>query len=367
MKFKQEIFIEIFNNSQNGILIVDQKGTILNFNKPFERIFEFKESEIVGLNVGDVIFGSERNEFLDIRNKVIQGKAIMSNTLCLERNGLSTEVRLLAFPVKLEMGEMRICLVFNALAYTNSSLKDLELQKVYFRQLFENSPEAICILDTEDRFVDVNHAFEQVFGYTKEELINSSINDAIVSARLKAEATELSENVIKGNIVDYETLRSRKDGSYVNVHILGYPLIFEDKKIGVFGIYKDITEQKRAEEALKESEHTFRTLFEGSSDAILILDDNKFVDCNPATMELLGYDSKENIIDRYIWELSPEFQAKGLSSKENALEIIRTTDRNKKFEWLLEKKDGTIVPVEAMLTSILLTKKSISRTLAGYQ
>jgi len=235
----------------------------------------------------------------------------------------------------------------------------LELRNNYFNGLFENSPEAICILDNEDRFINVNASFERTFGYTREELLNSYINDRIVRAGWIEEATQISETVMKGNVIEFETLRMRKDGSVVDVHILGYPLIFEDKYIGVFGIYKDITNQKRVEEAVKASEYTFRTLFEGSSDAVLIVENDKIADCNPATIELLGYESKEDIIGKTPWELSPELQPDKENSKEKALEIINTTHKNQCFEWWYQKKDGTLLPVEVMLTSILLNEKKV--------
>ncbi|WP_172408350.1 PAS domain S-box protein [Desulfosporosinus sp. FKA] len=360
---RNEFFTEVFKNTQDGILIINQKGKILNVNESLRRMFDVENLEIMGSVVSDVMIVTDKEEFRKIYNEILEGRTVISDISCFRKDGSPIQVRMRAFPLKIEPGETRICILLNDLANTKSSLKDLELQKVYFRKLFENSPEAICILDTEDKFIDVNCAFEKVFGYSKEELIGSTINDKIVAIEQIDKATELSKKVIKGNIVEYDTLRSRKDGSFVHVHILGYPLIFEDKRIGVFGIYKDITEQKRAEEALKASEHTFRTLFEGSSDAILILDDNKFIDCNPATIGLLGYDSKESIIGKSFWELSPPFQAKGVSSQEKAMEIIKTTRRSKKFEWLLKKKDGTIIPGEVMLTSILINEKRVFHVL----
>ncbi len=257
-----------------------------------------------------------------------------------------------------------ILLVFNILFKKNKQElyelnERLELRNTYFSKLFENSPEAICILDNEDRFIDVNASFERTFGYTKEELINSYINDRIVQVGSNEEASQLSGNVMSGNVIEYETLRMRKDGSLVDVNILGYPLIFEHKQIGVFGIYKDITKQKRIEEAVKASEYTFRTLFESSSDAVFIMEDNKFVDCNPATVELLGYDSKENIVGKSPWEISPEMQPEENSSRKKALEIINTTHKSQRFEWWHQKKDGSLLPVEVMLTSILLNEKKV--------
>jgi diguanylate cyclase (GGDEF)-like protein/PAS domain S-box-containing protein/putative nucleotidyltransferase with HDIG domain len=254
---------------------------------------------------------------------------------------------------------------FHDISHKKNSEKALELQRIYLSQLFENSPEAICILDNEDRFIDVNATFEKLFGYNKEELINYFINDRIVEARLIEEATQISKNVMNGNVIENEAIRMRKDGSIVDVLILGYPLIFENKQIGVFGIYKNITERKQAEEAIKSSEYTFRTLFEGSSDAILIIEDNKVIDCNQAAIELLGYNSKEYLLGKEPWEFSPEKQPNGNISKEKVFEIIETTQKNgkSKFEWWHKKSDNTIIPVEIMLTSILLNGKKVFHAL----
>jgi len=153
----------------------------------------------------------------------------------------------------------------------------------------------------------------------------------------------------------------KKDKSLFNVRILACPIFCENKQIGVFGIYKDITEQKRCEEELKDSEYTFRTLFESSSDAVIILENNKIIDCNTAAVELLKYDFRAKIIGKSFYELSPERQPDGSISKRKQEEILRGTIKNVrlKFEWWYERIDGTLVPVEVMMTTILLNRKKV--------
>lgn len=114
-----------------------------------------------------------------------------------------------------------------------------------------------------------------------------------------------------------------------------------------------------------ESEHTFRKLFERASDAIMIMESNKIIDCNPAAIELLGYDSKESILGKSPWELSPEKQPDGRLSKEKAIESIKNSEKNikSKFEWCHERSDRTLVPVEIMLTSIVLNGKKVYHAL----
>ena len=125
---------------------------------------------------------------------------------------------------------------------------------------------------------------------------------------------------------------------------------------------EEIEEHINTENALRSSEHTFRTIFEGSSDPILIMRGDKFIDCNPATIEILGYAS---IIGKCLWDISPNFQKDGLNSKEKALKIIHKAQntRKTKLEWWFEKKDGVLLPVEVMLTPIELRGEKVLHVL----
>ncbi len=110
-------------------------------------------------------------------------------------------------------------------------------------------------------------------------------------------------------------------------------------------------------------EEVFRLLFERSSDAILLLDSHTFtfVDCNDATVRLLGARSKRDVLDMHPWEISPERQPDGGLSMEKAKahmeEVIRTGTH--RFEWMHLRKDGSEIPVEVVLTSVQLGNRPI--------
>ncbi|RKX71382.1 hypothetical protein DRP53_01735 [candidate division WOR-3 bacterium] len=146
--------------------------------------------------------------------------------------------------------------------------KELALQRLYFQRLFEESPEAIVMLDNQDRVMLVNKAFQTIFQYTPEEAKGRYINDLIVPDHLTGEASGLSQKVLSGNVIEKETVRKRKDGSLVDVSILGYPIVVDDKLIGVYGIYLDISKRKRAEKELKESYEKLRKILDGTVSAL---------------------------------------------------------------------------------------------------
>lgn len=116
---------------------------------------------------------------------------------------------------------------------------------------------------------------------------------------------------------------------------------------------------------LAASEYTFRGLFEGSADAIMIFRNNDIIDCNQAAAQLLGNGTKASVLDKRVWELSPEIQADGQKSELKAREIIEDCRKsgNKRFEWILLKRNGSQITVEVVLTSIILHGEKVFHAL----
>ena len=123
-------------------------------------------------------------------------------------------------------------------------------------------------------------------------------------------------------------------------------------------------ERKRAEDELRESENIFRRVFNESADPILLLDETGFTNCNAATVSILGYSTKKELLNKRPWELSPEKQPDGLLSSIKAEMMINEAIEKgyNRFEWIHKKKDGSDLPVEVMLTSIQLKGKPILYT-----
>ena len=98
----------------------------------------------------------------------------------------------------------------------------------------------------------------------------------------------------------------------------------------------------------------YRVLFERSADAILIIVGNKFVDCNEATVKMLRYKNKQDLLDTHPSQLSPERQSDGRMSYEKAEEMIATAFQNgsNRFEWDHLRADGEVFPVEVLLTAV---------------
>ncbi|RMG60822.1 MAG: response regulator [Calditrichaeota bacterium] len=129
--------------------------------------------------------------------------------------------------------------------------QEMKVQKALLDQLFESTPEAIVLLDEEDRVERINPAFTHLFGYQIEEIQGKLLHECIVPPHLQEESLYLNSSVSGGKQVCVESTRQRKDGTLVEVSILGTPVVMDNGHLGVYGIYRDITARKEAERRLK--------------------------------------------------------------------------------------------------------------------
>src|SRR5580700_4937875 len=127
------------------------------------------------------------------------------------------------------------------------ALDSPELQRAYLEQLVECAPEAISILDPEYRITRLNGEFTRIFGFNPAEALGERIDSLIVPPDRSAETRWIGELLVKGQKVVLETKRQRKDGTLLDVFISTAPIMNEGKQVAMCVLYRDISEQKRAE------------------------------------------------------------------------------------------------------------------------
>ncbi|MFI5295742.1 MAG: PAS domain S-box protein [Thermodesulfovibrionales bacterium] len=174
-----------------------------------------------------------------------------------------------------------------------------------FEALVSCSPLAIIAVDPAGNVTIWNPAAERIFGWRAEEVLGGL--NPIVSPERQEEFHSLLKSILEGTACsDVETTRRRKDGSDLDVRISASPVFHAKGGIsGVMAVINDITEQKRAEQKLRESEKKFRALFESSHDVIVFLDRaGNIININPRAETLTGYAKSElckmNVFDDLI-------------------------------------------------------------------
>jgi PAS domain S-box-containing protein len=183
--------------------------------------------------------------------KVMAGESVPTmEQQYVRHDGKVIDVEVSSFPF-LYHEKNAVQVIVKDITAQKESLLAFKRSETLFSQLFHVSPMAIVLLDSDGNVSHVNPGFEKLFGYSYEELKGRELNQTIVPNGLESEGNDLNTLISSQQVIRIETRRKHKDGSMLSVIIYGLPVHLEDKTLGIFGVYVDITEQKKIEEELK--------------------------------------------------------------------------------------------------------------------
>ena len=223
-------------------------------------------------------------------------------------------------------------------APANAEGDQLQLQRAYFEQLFDNSPQAIVIVNESEVVVEVNRGFENLFGYTPAEAKGHRLFDLVVPSELAEESTDLRRRAAVSGIIQRETMRRRKDGEVVHVLVVACPITVGGVRVGLFWIYTDISARKNAEDALRRAERQYRSVVQNAVMGIFQASlDLRLTMVNPALAGILGCSSTRELLDR------PELCEMFLNDPERSVELWSQLEENGEiagFEVLTKRLDG---------------------------
>jgi two-component system, sensor histidine kinase and response regulator len=121
----------------------------------------------------------------------------------------------------------------------------------YLNALIENSPLAIMVLDSSEKVQLCNPAFEEMFQYSRLEILGKPVDGLLATGDLLNEARNISRDTLSGAPVTLVTQRRRKDSTLVDVELHGVPLVVKGQVVGSLSIFQDISARKRAEDAMQ--------------------------------------------------------------------------------------------------------------------
>jgi two-component system cell cycle sensor histidine kinase/response regulator CckA len=211
-----------------------------------------------------------------------------------------------------------------------------------YRRLVETAPDVIYSLSEDGTITTLNPAFEKITGWSRDECLGKPFMPFVHPDDLPR-AVETFQRVLRGETpASYELRILSKSGEYLVGEFISTPQMRDGKVIGELGIARDVTQRKRAEEALRESEKKYRDLINGMNDTVWVIDfDTTILDVNNAAARVLGYTREELLsmkipdIDR---TLAPE-QVQNLARN-------MPKDKIQIFETCHTTKDGRKLPVE---------------------
>ncbi|GEM_PF-458316 len=244
-----------------------------------------------------------------------------------------------------------------AMAYSRAQRFDeLWSSEERLRAVIENQTEFIIRGLPDGTRTWVNDSYCKFFGQSREEIIGTNFMHLIPPEERPKVRAHLEAFTPDAPVQTLEVQTRRPSGELAWLHWIGKG-IFDDSGalLEIQSVGRDITDQRRAETALKKSEERYRRLFESANDAILVLEGDRFVDCNSKAMEIFER-RREEIIGKSPWEISDRLQAGGSSPVELSKDLIARGHAGNavRFDWVHEKMDGSTAYMDISLAQIEL-------------
>jgi PAS domain S-box-containing protein len=343
LRESEEMYRSIYDNSSVAILLTSPDGRILSANEYACKLFGRTEEEICKSGRNALVdLSDERLEPL-IYERTRTGKATGALTF-LRNDGSKFKAEVSSVVFMDRDGNERTSMVIRDLTEQNKAEKLIRDNEARFRSYFDSVVAGIAITSAEKEWIEVNDRLCNMLGYAKDELLASKWSELTHPDDLSIDMNNF-DKVLQGEIDAYSIEKRfiRKDGSTLWTNLSVRCAREADGNVDYFiAMIIDITESKKIEEALGESEEKFRSIMENSSDAIFITDiQGKYIYTNLAASELVGF-TKSEMLQKSIADVSPKDRINEYFDIFNSI-----VHKGRIFtEIEIIRKDRTLVPID---------------------
>lgn len=317
-----ESYKSIIEYNPDAIFILSVEGMIIEVNQVASKMLGFSKEEFQEKNYEEIIVPECKESTYQQYQEVLQGKSPEYETQLFHKNGDKIYLQVKNIPLW-DNGEIvgifGIGKDVTELHNTRATLNEMEKR---MKALFYSTMDAIDFLDLDGNVLDVNPAFEKLYGWKREEIIGKKL--PIIPEERNYQQEELLEKAkLRQQITTMETTCIKKDGSPVEISLTFSPLL--DKRgnlLGTAGITRDISERKQLEKLLRESEERYRKVVELSPKGIVIHRDGTIVYANPSALKMVKEDNViGKSIDTYLHPDFKEVSKKRLSMAKSGEEL----------------------------------------------
>ncbi len=335
------LYRTLFKQFPDGILIIDAQGNFIEFNEAAHRQLGYSREEFEKLRISDINPSQSSEEAQASMRKVLDNGSAEFDVNHRTKVG---EIRNVHVITQLMVLSDRT--VYHTIWRDITERKRAEASRqeseAQYRALFEGSPDAILLADPETGIIlDANTAASRLLARPQEKIIGLH-QSKIHPPQKEAYSREIFTQHVEGasdqkGLHPSEMTVLRPDGTEVPVEVLSQLVTIKGKKV-LLGVFRDITEHKRAEQKLDESIDRFRRLSEAGFEGIIISEQGVIVDANTRMAQILGCKFSDLIGSKISDFVTPEFSA--------TVEDHIRSGSEERYECFAKRKYGSIFPIE---------------------
>lgn len=241
---------EAFNNSLTPMIIIDaETGNIDDANLAACDYYLYSKKELLSMNISDINISTQKEISKEIEKAELENRKFFRFRHKLF-NGEIRDVEVSSSFI--EVGDKNLLFsVIHDIKEKTKLEKDYMINQIYFDNLFNNSPEAIAIVNAEFRILNINDKFKKAFQYDLLEIVNKDITKILCEQTIYDPFCDFRESIIEGKCIRREVRIKRRDDSTLDLLLFICPIVVDRNFIGAYFIYSDISETKEKENKIK--------------------------------------------------------------------------------------------------------------------
>lgn len=282
---------QVVEDSNDAIITIDLAGRILTWNAAAERLYGYSSEETVGRGGAMLVPPGSRaawaSEIAGYVAQIAQGQSVTVEVQRARKDGSIMDLSLTLSPLRDRNG---VLTGTAGISRDITARKAAESARARLAAIVEGSDDAIIGKSLDGTILAWNRGAERLYGYAADEIIGQNIARLAPPEQVDEVTTILTQIRAGASVQHLETTRVRKDGSHVDVSVTVSPVVDDaGQLIGASTITRDITAQRWAEEALRESEERFRLALSSAPIGIALVSlDGRWLQVNPALCAIVG-------------------------------------------------------------------------------
>lgn len=283
---------ELFENANDMVYTHDLSGQLTSVNRAAERLLGYPREELLSLGIDDIVDPDSRPAMRAVLDRKLDGEERSLNELYIRaKDGRRVPVEISTRLISRESAPFEVQGIVRDITERKRAEELLRQSEERFRLLVENSSDGIYLLAADGLVVYASRAVTRILGHPLDELVGRHLLDLLHPTDRDRASWFFADILSKPGFavnVSYRCLH--KDGAFRHLEAVGVNRLDEPGVGAIIINFRDVTERKRAEQALQESEERFRAVFESALVGIARLDlGGRIVDANRALQEMFGY------------------------------------------------------------------------------